>query len=490
MFESAELGHKVDAETYDAEVHHLRERLLRAQAEVFRKKAFPVIVVISGFEAAGKGDTLHTLHEWMDSRHIETHAFDRPDCVERRHPAMWRFWQALPRAGDVGIFFGAWYRSTLYSRVYGGEKRAELERELAQIARFEQMLTDEGALLVKYWLHLPKKEQRKKLEELESNRRTRWRVKASDWRNHERYGDFRKAAEEMLHQTSSHQAPWIVVEGTDARYRRLTVARTLLDAMRARLADHAQVHVSAPPIVTAVDNRKLLRDLDLTKALAKNEYEKRLAKAQGALAQLSRRAAKRKRAAVLVFEGPDAAGKGGTIRRITAALDARHYRVTAISAPSEEERAHPYLWRFWRTVPRGGSIEIFDRSWYGRVLVERVEELCPESVWMRAYSEINDFEGQLVAHGIVVMKFWLAISKAEQLRRFHEREDEADKRFKLTGEDWRNRKRWDAYEQAVCDTYDRTSTSAAPWTIVEANDKPYARVKVLETIVARFRDEV
>jgi AMP-polyphosphate phosphotransferase len=489
MFESAELGHEVDKETYSGHLPKLREQLLRAQAEIFRKKAFPVIVVISGFEAAGKGDTLHTLYEWMDSRHIATHAFDRPDCIERGHPEMWRFWRALPRAGDFGIFFGAWYRSALYARVYGGQKRAELERELGRISRFEQMLTDEGALLVKYWLHLPKKAQRKKLDELSSDRRTLWRVKASDWKNHEHYGDFRKAAEEVLRKTSSHQAPWIVVEATDDRYRRLTVARTLLDAMRARLAERAHPQVSAPPIVPAVDNRKLLRDLDLTKSLTKGEYEKRLAKAQGAFALLSRRGAKRKRAVVLVFEGPDAAGKGGAIRRVTAPLDARHYQVTAISAPSEEELAHPYLWRFWRAIPREGAIGIFDRSWYGRVLVERVEELCPEPVWMRAYSEIRDFESQLVERGIVVMKFWLAISKEEQLRRFHSREDEADKRFKLTGEDWRNRKKWAAYEQAVCDLYDRTSTSAAPWTIVEANDKAYARVKVLETIVARLRVE-
>ena len=285
MFESAELGHKVDAETYDAEVHHLRERLLRAQAEVFRKKAFPVIVVISGFEAAGKGDTLHTLHEWMDSRHIETHAFDRPDCVERRHPAMWRFWQALPRAGDVGIFFGAWYRSTLYvARL----RRREARRARAAARADRPLRADadrRGGAPREVLAPPPKKEQRKKLEELESNRRTRWRVKASDWSNHERYGEFRKAAEEMLHQTSSHQAPWIVVEGTDDRYRRLTVAARSSTRCAPASADHAQVHVSAPPIVTAVDNRKLLRDLDFTKALAKNEYERRLAKAQGALAR-------------------------------------------------------------------------------------------------------------------------------------------------------------------------------------------------------------
>jgi len=400
---------------------------------------------------------------------------------------MWRYWQALPPAGEAGVFLGGWYRSALYGRVYEKEKRAALERRLDEIVRFEQMLTDEGTLIVKYWLHVTKKVQRKTLDDLTSDKRTRWRVKDSDWRNHEHYGEFRAAAEEALRRTSTNHAPWIVVEATDTRYRRLTVARTLLDAMRIRLAEPKQVPVRAPPIVPLVDNRKMLRDLDLTKALEKPEYDKRLAKAQGELSSLARTVAKKKRAVVLAFEGPDAAGKGGAIRRITSALDARHYRVTAISAPTEEERAHPYLWRFWRAMPRGGSLGVFDRTWYGRVLVERVESLCPETAWMRAYSEINDFEAQLVEHGAVICKFWLAISKAEQLRRFRSREDEGYKRFKLTRDDWRNRKNWDTAEQAACDMFDRTSTSVAPWTLVEANDKSYARVKVLETVVARLR---
>ena len=487
MFESAELGHEVDRETYEADVPPLRERLLKAQAEIVRKKAFPVVIVVSGFEAAGKGDTLHTLSEWMDPRTVRARAFDEPDCVERGHPRMWRFWQALPAAGEVGVFFGAWYRTALYGRVYGGEKRVELERRLEEIARFEQMLADEGALIVKYWLHLTKKGQQKRLTELASDKRTRWQVKESDWRNHDRYADFRAAAEEILPRTSTNHAPWVVVEAGDQRYRRLTVGRTLLEAMHARLGEKPPKEARESAVVRSLDNRKRLRDLDLAKAIAKPDYEKRLARAQAALSTLARDLARRKRAAVLVFEGPDAAGKGGAIRRVTSALDARHFTVTAIAAPTEEELAHPYLWRFWRALPRTGNVGIFDRSWYGRVLVERIERLAPESAWMRAYGEINDFEAQLAEHGIVVTKFWLAISKAEQLRRFRSREDEAYKRFKLTPDDWRNRKKWDAAEQAACDMFDRTSTSIAPWTLVEANDKDFARVKVLETLVERLK---
>ena len=184
----------------------------------------------------------------------------------------------------------------------------------------------------------------------------------------------------------------------------------------------------------------------------------------------------------MVFEGNDAAGKGGAIRRVTGALDARSYHSVPVAAPTEEERAQPYMWRFWRQIPRHGRFTIFDRSWYGRVLVERVEGFCSENDWMRAYTEINDFEQQLARQNVAVVKFWLAISKQEQLRRFKAREKIAFKQFKITEEDWRNRKKWDAYEQAVCDMVDRTSTLIAPWTLVEANNKYHARIKVLKTV--------
>jgi AMP-polyphosphate phosphotransferase len=185
---------------------------------------------------------------------------------------------------------------------------------------------------------------------------------------------------------------------------------------------------------------------------------------------------------IMVVEGNDAAGKGGCIRRVTGALDARMYQVIPIAAPSEEERAQPYLWRFWRHLPRKGRVTIFDRSWYGRVLVERVEGYCSEADWMRAYSEINDFEAQMVRHHLLVIKFWLTITKDEQLQRFEAREKTGFKRFKITEEDWRNREKWEEYEMAVCDMVDRTSTKLAPWTLVEANNKYFARIKVLKTL--------
>jgi polyphosphate kinase 2 (PPK2 family) len=230
----------------------------------------------------------------------------------------------------------------------------------------------------------------------------------------------------------------------------------------------------------------VLGALDLSLQLTDAAYQRELEREQGRLALLCRRKAFRRRSLVVAFEGSDAAGKGGAIRRVTGALDARRYEVISIAAPSEEERAQPYLWRFWRHVPAQGRVAIFDRTWYGRVLVERVEGFAGEADWMRAYAELNQFEEQLTRAGAVVVKLWMAISAAEQLKRFGARERTRFKRFKITPDDWRNRKKWPKYESAVRDMVDRTSTAIAPWTLVEANDKRWARVKVLRTICDRL----
>jgi len=262
----------------------------------------------------------------------------------------------------------------------------------------------------------------------------------------------------------------------------------LLAAMRERL-DQKPVKVKEdriPPVPPAIDRKNIVRSLDLRLKLERKKYEELLDEQWARLNLLSRHRRFQERSVVLVFEGNDAAGKGGAIRRVTRALDARQYRIVSVAGPTEEERAQPYLWRFWRHVPRRGRFTIFDRSWYGRVLVERVEAFASEFDWTRAYGEINDFEQQLADNGAVVIKFWLAISKDEQHRRFLARQKTAFKRFKITPEDWRNRRKWDAYEKAVCDMVDRTSTDTAPWTLVEANDKLYARAKILKTTCDRM----
>ena len=488
MFESAELGHKLDRKTYAKEAAKLRADLLDLQYDIKTAGRFPVIILINGVEGAGKGETANLLNAWMDPRHIETHAFPEPSDEESERPPMWRFWRVLPPKGKVGIFVGNWYTDSIVARVTGRIKNAELTVAIDDILRFEKMLTEAGALVIKFWFHLSKDGQQKRLKKLEKDPKTRWRVSKRDWKLFGQYDQYVEVSEHVLRETSTGHAPWTVVDGSDENYRSITVARHVHDTVRRRLAqkEGREKNGSVAPLERAIDGRDLINSLDLTQKLSVKKYETELEKWQGRLNLLARDPRFKSHSVIAVFEGNDAAGKGGTIRRITGALDARWYDIVPVAAPTEEERAHGYLWRFWRNLPRHRRIVIFDRSWYGRVLVERVEGICTEHDWMRAYAEINDFENQLHRNGIIVVKFWLTISQQEQLRRFKEREKTRFKRFKITPDDWRNRKKWAAYDLAVCDMVDRTSTEIAPWTLVEANDKHFARIKVLKTLCARL----
>jgi polyphosphate:AMP phosphotransferase len=344
---------------------------------------------------------------------------------------------------------------------------------------------------LKFWLHLSKESQKKRLEKLEKNPETRWRVTEIEWAHFKLYDKFRKISERALLQTSTPGAPWIIVEGNDPRYRYLTIAKSILDALRERLNGGAQSVTPQPlPALPPVEEKFQLKSLDFSQTMTEAEYDIKLEKYQRKLNLLVRSPKFKKISAILAFEGSDAAGKGGGIRRVTGALDPRSYRIIPIAAPTEEERSHPYLWRFWRHIPRNGEFTIFDRSWYGRVLVERVEGYCSKADWMRAYGEINDFEEQLMQRGGVIIKFWFSITKDEQLRRFKEREVTGFKRFKITAEDWRNRKKWNQYELAVGELIDRTSTEIAPWTVIEANNKYYARIKILKEICSRIETAI
>ncbi len=489
MFESAEIGHKLTKTEYDESVPQLRAELLDTQFELLEQRRFAVVVLINGIDGAGKGETVNLLNEWMDPRHIETWALDEPTCEEAERARMWRFWRALPPKGKIGVLFGNWYTEPIRGRVGREVKKAELDQQLDAINRFEAMLAHEGVLLIKLWFHLSKKGQHERLRMLEKDPRTRWRVTERDWHYYEQYDRYRAVAEHVLRRTSTGLAPWQIVDGADPAYRALYVGRTLRETLRSRLdaeREHWRPRLSSPPLPPALGSENLLNTLVLDQPLDKKTYREQLETLQGRLAMLVRDVRFAERSLVLVFEGGDAAGKGGAIRRVTAALDARRYRIVPIAAPTDEEAAQPYLWRFWRRAPPRGQVVIFDRSWYGRVLVERVEGFCSEADWMRAYSEINDFEEQLVEAGSVVVKFWLSVSKDEQLARFKAREAQPHKRFKITEEDWRNREKWDDYERAVCDMVDRTSSEKAPWTLVEADNKYYARIKVLRTLCERL----
>ena len=490
MFEVAELGHALSKKEYKLRVPELRTELLTIQ-EQLKQADFPVLVLISGVDGAGKGETVNLLNEWLDPRYVRTHAFGPMSDEERERPHYWRFWRALPPHGRIGLYVGSWYSQPVAERVAGTLNEAELDASLLRIKTFEKELVDDGALVIKIWLHLSRAAQAARLKKLESNPATAWRVTKQDKKHLKHYNQFRSIAERTLRETSTGEAPWIIVEGTDPGYRGLTVGQHILERIRLRLQQREQQRVSLPPssseaLPVLTRPLTLLSHLDMNKRLGKKAYQEQLEKLQGRLHLLARAAHERKISSVIVLEGWDAGGKGGLIRRIIPALDARHYQIIPIAAPTDEERAHHYLWRFWRHIPRGGQITIYDRSWYGRVLVERVEGYARPEEWMRAYAEINDFEEQLSDHGTVVLKFWLHIDKDEQMVRFKAREKISYKQYKITEEDYRNREHWDEYEHAVNDMVERTSTEYAPWVLIEGNDKRFARIKALQEYCDRL----
>lgn len=487
MFETAELGRRLTKDQYAQASQALRVELLGLQQRLVERRDFAVVVVVGGVEGAGKGELVNRLFEWMDARQLETHAFATPTDEERQRPPYWRFWMALPPKGKIGVFFGSWYSEPILKRVLDGGSDARLDAALTRANDFERALTDDGTLIVKLWLHISKADQKRRLKALAKKKSTRWRVSAEDWRRHAHYDDFRRVSERALRLTSTGHAPWSVIEASDARHRDIEAARTLAERLQRRLdAPTVEAPIRAEPI-DVPDPHTVLDHLDLSARVSREEYEPRLELLQARLARTTRKLAREQRSLTLVFEGWDAAGKGGAIRRLTQAMDARQYRVISIAAPSDEERAHHYLWRFWRHLPRGGQVTIYDRSWYGRVLVERIEGFASRPAWMRAYKEINDFEEQLCDHGGIVLKFWLHISRDEQLRRFEEREKTAWKRHKIGYEDYRNREKWSAYEAAANEMIERTSTEFAPWVLISAEDKRHARLRVLEECCRRIR---
>lgn len=445
---------------------------------------FAVLLVIAGEEASGKGEVINLLNGWLDPRGVETFGFREPTDEERERPAMWRFWRSLPIHGRMAIYAGGWHAEALRAQPQRPRELAQFDAALERLAHFERMLADGGALIVKVWLRLSRDAQRARLHELEENPDTAWRVTPEDWASYRAYPRLERLAERMRHATHQPGAPWHVIDAADPRARNLAVAETLLARFRA----HARAQARWPSLRKPVRVASLrpaglrrLQALPLDQHLSEDDYEAKRDKWLGRLNRAVRNAAEEGRSIVWVFEGWDAAGKGGAIRRLTSAIDARDCRVIPVAKPNEEEKAHHYLWRFWRHVPRAGRVTIYDRSWYGRVLVERLEGFCREDEWRRAFAELNDFEDQLIAHGTIVLKFWLHLSREEQLRRFRHREETPYKRHKINAEDWRNRRKWDAYEVAVGDMLALTDRPAAPWHLVPANNKRFARLDILKT---------
>lgn len=485
MFDTAELGQAVSAADFAEREEALRTRLLLLQHEVLSRAAFPVVIDFAGVNGAGKGTTVNMLNKWMDPRWLRAIGYRQRTEEERARPRFWRYWRDLPPKGRIGLFLSGRYSKPLLDYVSGELDDADFDRKLGEIIRFENALVDDGALVLKFWMHLSGAQQRARLEALEADPLHRYRVTEKDWKNQARYDAFVEAAEKIIKRTNRAGAEWNIVEGLDPNHRHLQVGETIAAELERHLAANdtsAATGAAERPDVPASDKRTVFDTLDLNQSMSTKRYRKRRKEAQARLGALGQRAFDAGQSTVLVFEGPDAAGKGGAIRRTVWSLDARSYRVHQFAAPSDVERAHHYLWRFWRRLPRAGHFAVFDRSWYGRVLVERAEGFATGEEWRRAYNEINDFEQQLVDHGIVLLKFWLHVSKDEQYRRFRKREKSPYKKWKLTDEDWRNRELFEYYEQLGHDVIQYTSTHDAPWIIVEADNKRFARLKVLDTI--------
>jgi polyphosphate:AMP phosphotransferase len=487
MFETLEVGKQLKRRQFDKLELPLRQQLLEAQFDL-AERDYPVIIVVAGLDGSGKGLLVHRLNEWMDPRGIETNTFWEHSDEEESRPYFWRFWRRLPPRSHIGIFLGSWYTRPAQRAVIGEMEAEEFALYCQQINAFERTLTDDGALIIKLWLHVSEEQQQQQLAEKAP--RNRKNQRASEDQPYELQGKYKKTlevSERLILATDTSHSRWQLIEAGDRHYRDITAGNYILKTMqdRARLPSANDQAVAEPveeTLVAGLEQQPTVLDsVDLSRALPADKYKRKLDRYQDRLHELGWLAYQQKRSMVAVFEGWDAAGKGSAIRRVTRAIDPRLYRLVQFAAPTDEERAQHYLWRFWRQLQRDGRCTFFDRSWYGRVLVERVEQFATREQWQRAYGEINRFEQQLVNHGCIVLKFWIHISQDEQERRFRARELEPHKQHKITEEDWRNRARWHEYEIAVDQMVSHTSTRYAPWTLVSGNDKKHARVQILKT---------
>ena len=493
MLETLDLDLTLPKQDYKKQMGELMGQLRSLQNACWQHK-LPVTVVLEGWAAAGKGALVKKMTRYMDPRGFSVLPIFEPSAREERYPFLWRFWHKLPARGSVAFFYHSWYTHLLEDRLFERLDFQDVPMVVREINSFERQLVEEGMAIAKFWIHLSQDELKKRLKKAAKDDLEAWRVRPEDWQQEENYQTYSQLAEEMLVQTSTGAAPWVLVEGDDKRWARVKVlsqlVATITEALdRRKLELPTKIHLEPQKQLLATEP-DFLAKVDLSLKLEPDEYKERLRAAQLKLRQLQQQIHKHQLPVLLMFEGWDAAGKGGAIKRLTEVLDPRSYKVDAFAAPTAEENQYHYLWRFSRRLPGKGTIGIFDRSWYGRVLVERVENFATEKEWRRAYREINEFEAQLTNAGTVLLKFWLHIDPDEQLERFRERERVPWKHHKITPDDWRNREKWPQYEAAVNDMLAFTSTKRAPWTIIAANDKRHARVQVIEAVVARLKSAI
>lgn len=487
MLEKIDLDKKMGKKEFEERYEELTYRLGELQRK-YKECRIPLIIIFEGLDARGKSQIINNLLQSLDPRGFKFFYIQEPTESEKSKPFLWRFWTKTPPRGLMSIMDKSWYKEIVLKRV---EEKGSNGISYPEIKSFEKQLVQDGNVLVKFFIHTSKNKLEDRIKDLKKEENFPQILKENLKEKSEKYDDYIGAFEDMLESTDSDYAPWAFIEGNDIEFATIKVFMLLINIMESKLSDHNSsqgiqdgIKMFDPKISEL--NSSILDKVDLTQDIEKDEYGKELDKCKEQLSSLAYDLYNKKIPAVIVLEGWDAAGKGGLIRRVTSAFDPRFYNVIPIGKPNDWELSHHYLWRFWNEFPEKGNIHIFDRSWYGRVLVERVEGLASVEEWKRAYKEINEMEKSFVNSGAILIKFWLHIDQEEQHKRFKAREETEFKQWKITEEDWRNREKWNEYKVAVDEMLYRTSTSYAPWNIIEFNSKKYGRIKAMKKIIEAF----
>ncbi len=494
MIENMARSKNIPKREYKSKVEDLRLQLAQLQRQC-KELNIPVMIVFEGLDAAGKGLQIGELIYPLDPRGFQVYTINGETKEEKMHPFLWRFWNKTPEKGRIAIFDGSWYHKILRTCFEKKIDKKDADLVVDEIRSFERQLSSDGIVIIKLFLYIDKKEQKKRFEKLEKRKETAWRVSRGDKKRYKHYKKYVSLCNTVLKKTDMNDAPWNIIDAKNRHFATLKIYNTVIEYLSAQVQlikelKGTKYDENKAFLQEKENDRSMLSQVDLSLAYTKKEYKKRLKELQGKLQDLHGILYQKRIPVVLGFEGWDAAGKGGAIKRLTQKMDPRGYIVVSSSAPNDIEKSHHYLWRYWRHMPKAGHITIFDRTWYGRVMVERIEGFCSVKEWKRAYREINEMEESLINAGAIVIKFWMQIDKEEQKRRFESRMEHPNKQWKITEEDWRNREKWEEYEVAVNDMLSRTSTTKAPWIVVEGNNKYYARIKVLESVVRIIEERI
>ncbi len=494
MFEQFDLSLTLDKKEYEEVSPPLKQRVSELQ-RILRDRKVPLIIVFEGWKSSGITTLISKLISVLDPRGFRVYSVSTPRDVEREHSMMWRFWVKTPAKGQMAIFDRSWYSRVLSERFDITREKEISQEAILDMLTFEHQLADDGVLIIKFFLHISKKEQKKRYEKLENDPVKRWNPSKNDMTFLKKYDALLPIVESVIQKTDTIKSPWTIIEAENQKFAYVKILKTCIVMIESWLNRLPPSTPATPSLNTLTPRTPLIGGsvfsrVDLLKSLSKEEYENEMERFKGSLRDLQYLAFQKKIPVIILFEGWDAAGKGGAIIRLTQALNPRGYVVEPVGVPLASEMLHHYLWRFYMRFPERGSFTIFDRSWYGRVLVERIEGFCSEEDWQRAYHEINDMEERLVSNNNLIIKFWMHIDKDEQIKRFLERENDPMKQYKITSDDWRNREKWDLYEVAVDEMIKKTSTPYAPWTIVESNNKYYSRVKVIRTVQTALQEKI